>query len=224
MSNRIIALCGALALTGALATSANAIILNPGDSGTVDGFALGSVGVDYNILAQNSQDITGVNALGHVRFTGILETFVLQETATGDLDFVYDYYNNPNSIDSPSRVTVTGFQGWTTNVQYITDHEPSNLASTFIQPHTANRSNDGDEIGFTFDTVANGGYGLIAPNTVSMYMAVRTNATAFTDQGTTSIIDGAVGTVQTYSPVPEPASIAVLGLGALGLLVRRRRS
>ena len=49
-------------------------------------------------------------------------------------------------------------------------------------------------------------------------LVISTNATQI-EQGTTSLIDGAVATVVTEAPVPipEPGSLALVGGGVLGL-------
>jgi hypothetical protein len=53
-------------------------------------------------------------------------------------------------------------------------------------------------------------------------MVIKTNATSF-GAGSTNVINGAIATVVTFSPVPEPGFYGLIGAGLAGLLYAARR-
>src|SRR5438128_1441949 len=50
-------------------------------------------------VAPTSVSVTGINALGQNRFTGTLTFAVYRESATGFLDFLYQYHASTSSAD-----------------------------------------------------------------------------------------------------------------------------
>src|SRR5206468_415422 len=85
---------------------------------------------------------------------------------------------------------------------------------TFIDRSTAVPSN-GDTIGWRFLGTP------ILPGAHSAVLVVQTNAHAFTTLNA-SLIDGNTATALVYSPLPEPASLSLLAIGATALLRRRK--
>ena len=158
--------------------------------------------------------ITGTNALGQIRFTGTLTFAVYRESATGFLDFLYQYHNNASSRDPIEHVSSTDFSGNFTDVTHLTAAPPAGFVLGTVVPASASRSpGDGGVVSFDFLTP-----GSVLPGATSQVLVIHTHATDFVD-GTTSIIDGAVDTHITRSPRngPEPATLTLFGGGLLGL-------
>jgi len=158
--------------------------------------------------------ITGINALGQTRFTGTLTFAVYRESATGFLDFLYQYHNNGMSRDPIEHVSNTDFAGNFTDVTHITRTAPSGFVLGTTVPPSATRSpGDGGVVSFDFNTPNS-----IPRNGTSQVLVINTHATDFV-MGTSSVIDGAVATVITRAPRngPEPATLTLFGGGLLGL-------
>jgi hypothetical protein len=158
--------------------------------------------------------ITGVNALGQTRFTGTLTFAVYRESATGFLDFLYQYHSNASS-DPVQHVSTTDFSlPTTTDVRRITGTAPTGFVLGTRVPTDATRSGGtGGVVSFDAPTPNS-----IAPGETSQVLVINTNATNIVP-GTTNFIDGAIATVVTQSPrnSPEPATLTLFGGGLLGL-------
>jgi hypothetical protein len=153
-------------------------------------------------------------------FTGTLTSTVIQGDTTnpGGLTFTYLLTNDSTSIHQMGRLTINDFTGFLTDVSYA-------IPSAGVNPYSIDKDSFGDVVGFSFSAL---GAGQIPAGGSSALLVIRTDAqqAALTEA---SVINGSVAMVSAYAPavggnVPEPGTLAVAGLGGLGLLLRRRRS
>jgi hypothetical protein len=188
---------------------AEAVIILPGQAAATTGITsdAGPVIVDSGPVL-----FTGTNAVPSVVFTGTLDTKVIADTQ--GLDFVYQFSDNANSLDSILRLTASGFTGYATDADYIAG---SGAAGPFL---VSRSPTTGDVIGFSFLTSAS-----VAPGQTSDILVIRTNAQAFT-VGNVSVQDGGNATVASFEPVavPEPATMGLIAIAFSGLTLRRRRA
>jgi PEP-CTERM motif len=157
---------------------------------------------------------TGKQTATAATFTGVGEAWVYSNSVTGGLDFVYQFMNNGNSTDPTERITASSFAGWTVNAGYILG-----LGSA---PNEVSLSANGAVVGFEFIP---GSFNVLPGQTTDL-LVVETNATDYKD-GLFSIQDGSTATLNAFVPStvsPEPASLALIGAGLLGLSLLRRRS
>lgn len=207
---------GGLALLTVLATaSAQAILLVPGarvGRNTVEAPGVLTIFTDTNLtlMASNSMAVNG--ASGTV--SGTLRSAVYMN-AGGTLDFYYQYSNDLGS-DPIHRLTMSSFRNFTTDVGYRLTAIGQFTAGTVIA-NEANRNTSGSVVGFDFDTPVS-----IPPGSTTTTLVIRTNANQW-GPGFASVINGSATTVASFAPVPEPATFAALGLGAMALIRRRRR-
>lgn len=148
-------------------------------------------------------------------FSGTLESTVLSGDVSnpfGGLTFTFELSNDLASAHPLGRLTLNGWAGWLTDVSF-------NLDSLGVRPAIANRPVS-DVIGFTFMDII--GEGLVPAGKSSRLLVVQTNATSYTEN-LASVIDGFVATTPTFSPVPEPATLGMMGVGIMALAFRRKR-
>ena len=198
-------------------TTCGAVLLTAGTDMALLG--VGSGDFAGTELVSTSRALVGLDAFSNVRFTGTLYLRVVRATSTGKLDFHYQILNDATSTDAIKRLTTTNFDGFMTDVDWLTD-------GSDVRPSRADRSLDNSVVGFRFIKPGRvTGLGLLSPGLTSRWMVIRTDATHYA-VGSSSVIDGGVANVTSFAPVtapvPEPFTMA-LGAAGLGLAARRRR-
>lgn len=159
---------------------------------------------------------SGPLGFASANYTGTLTSNVYTNDASnpfglGALTFTYLVADDASSINSLERLTVNGYTGWLTDASWQT-------SSTGVVPTLIDRGS-ADVVGFSF---AGFGPGVILPGQHSALLVVQTNATTYT--GTiASVQDGTIAQVATYSPAPEPATLALTAMGLLAVARRRRK-
>jgi hypothetical protein len=166
-------------------------------------------------------------AWGTPAFGGRYDTVVFMN-AGGTLDFAYQIHVAEGSYPV-GTVSMLMFDGWDTDVFYYTQEGTA-------APDSATRSASGAQIDFAFDPPWGGA---VDPEEHSMILVIRTNATnykpgiVFITPGivTPSFDDGpqlepVIGGAfaPDFTPIPEPATMTLTGIGLAGAMARRRRS
>ena len=202
------------ALGAALSASAQ-ILLSPGTSvvvpQTLNLFPGTIIASAFNV------PFTGTDTFGDTVFTGTLNCAVGRQ-ADNTLAFSYFFKNTGLAdMDPIERFNVSGFGGFTTSVAQGT---PTDI---FIPASGASRTPNGKVVSFNYGVGST--FGPIMPGRESRFVTIFTNATSFTT-GSAQFINGGIANVATFVPqaVPEPASFAALGVGAVALLRRRKRA
>lgn len=187
---------------------------NPtGTGGCLTGF--GTFSDSVTLLASMSSPVNTAT------YTGTLLSAVYNDNGT--LDFYYQFTSNAGSTNSVTRITMTDFTGFTTNVGYSTTFSSNGFTSGGNTPLSADRLS-ANVVGFNFNV--GGTNDSIGAGQDSAVLIIKTNATLYTT-GLVNTIDGSVSQVSAFEPtcVPEPVSMALMGSGLLMLgLWRRKRS
>lgn len=209
--NSLRALVFTLALLGALtlqsSRSAVAAPLSP------FGTQLPAVGELEPIAG--SVEATMTTIFSSPTFSGTLTSTVLSGDTSnpfGGLTFTFLLSNDLVSPHPLGRLTLNGWDGWLTDVSFALD-------STGVRPAIANRP-VADVIGFTFMDII--GEGLVPAGKSSKLLVIQTDGPDFVEN-LASVIDGSVAITPSYSPVPEPATMGILLVGAAAFFTRRKR-
>ena len=202
------------------APRAEATVIPPGGAVPAAGIAFpGGTELDSVYYAnQTAADLTASVASSVYRSTG------------GTLDFYYQVTNNSPAptFDEVHRLTGSSFAGFITDVWFIINGAAvANTAApggTFLtgtaDPFTIDRSGTGSVVGFNFPSP---GFDVDAGET-SLVLLVRTNAPLYAP-GFVSVINSGTLTRAAFEPaVPEPASLALFGVGLLAAARRRHRT
>ena len=207
-------------LVAALGTTLSAsaqVLLSPGANVAAPQtltFDDASVGSRVEVV---DNEFAGKDASGDTVFTGILNSRV-GLMPDGTLAFTYVFANTGSAMMDPIEwFNVSGFAGFTTSVAQGTAFD------TFVPTSGASRTANGKIVSFNYGVGST--FGVVGPGGISRFVTIFTNATAYTT-GSAQFINGGIANVSTFVPqaVPEPASFAALGVGAVALLRRRKRA
>ncbi len=202
------------AFVAVVASSANAVILVPDVFTALPGTLTPGGTIVEDVLQPFSFAANGGT------MTGTVQNRVVRK-ADNTYFFAWRIFNDANSSGPVQDLRLGGF---ITSV-YDGDWDPSSPGT--ISPTQAILfSFPGGFVNFNFNEATNPG-GVTAGNSSKMFY-LDTNATAYgqvagydlTNIGQTA----ASGAFSTFAPVPEPASLAILGMGILALARRKRKN
>ena len=207
---------------GAFAPSANATLLSPGGGCFLTCTSISTL--PAGTVIANTGVETGTPA-GTIDYTATLRSIVYRETATGNLDFLYQYTITASTGDVPDQLEVSSFDHWITNGQILTTGGIGGMvAGTGNANNVETRTSTGNTINFLWLNVAPF---IVDPpvgvGQTSDILVVETNAKDYTI-GQATLQDGGVEAFQAFEPGPEPAGIVLFGTAAAltAFLLRRR--
>jgi hypothetical protein len=200
-------LLAVLAFTG-LIIFANRADANPLPPGTL----VGSTPPDHPISLAGDTFVTSTSGAFAGLPNGVPNgtyTAWVYRTPGGTLDFAYQFHVLGGTVESTSH---SNFSGTT-----IYDAGYEAPAAGQVAPFTMSRDASGAQAKFYFAGVTAG--------QTSTIDVLRTTATTYTI-GTYTFQDGGAIGVPAFQPIPEPSSMVLVGLGAMGLVtygLRRRK-
>jgi hypothetical protein len=193
------------------------ITVNPTDSDFVPA-GVGPVG--GSILLGTGIAVPFTSATFH----GTLTSTVYAGDASnpyGGLTFTYLLTNSNTGtpVGDIDRLTINDYAGFLVDASY--QSPTSGLAPTLVD-----RDGPGNVMGFSFLTLPGHlGNGPLHAGMTSALMVLQTDALSF-QPTLASVIDGSVTSVASFAPsanIPEPSTLVLTAIGALGLFVACRR-
>ncbi len=168
--------------------------------------------------------------------TGTWTEYVVHDplgiTCAGCLDFAYQVTLDPGLSSGLFAINMGGFAGYTTDAGYIDGTGQQGGSGGDGSPLLMSRGPVGGAISFFFNDPANSIFAPIGPGGSSALLVVATNATTYDNQGFLGIhggrgadspANGLINGLFEPTPVPEPSTVVLLGLGLVGIVALRKR-
>jgi hypothetical protein len=203
-------------------TASIALLILVGGVGAAVGAPLTSGGLLFPV-PQEAQPVGGVVIASSIQpivsptYSANLVTTVIQGDTSnpyGGLTFMYEI-QGVSGTESINRLSVVGYGNTLVDASY---RLPTPGA---VPPAFFDREPPGDALGVSFASPPVGP-GPVEPGKSSATLVFQTNATTAVPSPA-FLIDGATTGVVTLAPIPEPSTLALCGIGALGLGLAYRR-